>query len=150
MNPLIRLALRHGVNADCRNRTCYIFPTPAIMHFVYPYHSISTPLQCNFNVHPALGPSSRPSSASSMLISRSAPSSLKSVSWAMGLLEAEKKRCGGKHTSPELRVYTTSIDELAMRATLGHLPLLQNNNLIAVVDRSQSMRNEYTSPRLLL
>ena len=35
MNPLIRSAPRHGVNADCRNRTCYIFPTPAIMHFVY-------------------------------------------------------------------------------------------------------------------
>ena len=50
---------------------------------------------------------------------------------------------------PQLCIDTLHFKQLRMRATLEHVAILENKNLITIIDRTQPMRNKHTCPCLL-
>ncbi len=90
-------------------------------------------------------PSGSPTSTS-----RWSPSSVKSVSWTVPCqLVPQVQEASRRLTAPKLRVDSSSIDQLAMRPALRDSALLQHDDLVAVIDRSQSMRHKDARPGLV-
>lgn len=102
--------------------------------------------------HYSLGLSFRTSSisSSSSATSRSSPSSLNRVSWAAVMLEISFRKRAGWRTAPKLWIYPACINQFSMCATFSHLPLLQNNNLVAIINSPESVRNKDTCSCFLL
>lgn len=53
-------------------------------------------------------------------------------------------------TAPKLRIYSSGIDELTVGATLSDLASSQDNDLITIENRAESMCYEHTGATFLL
>lgn len=68
---------------------------------------------------------------------------LTAVSQMHSILDGEQRL-----TAPELRVQSTAIDQLLVRALLDQMTISEHENDIRVKDRPQSMRDKDAGPRL--